>query len=197
MEKIYHDPNDPQLEAVERYAKYHPHSCCKEPEKMYHIYILRSQLVSDFEFSLNIMTRARRTGTNNQDNTLEDIDKFRPMIDRWIDKYVSLAKGRMGKAIAEPKQSADTAVADRNDEIDFSLVMGTWWNENVLSPLTQTLHDYIINGLLYEYLLLSATEKDPVTQSKRTSLDEAYEQIKRFITAYKPGYIRKSYHPFP
>ena len=197
MEKIYHDPNDPQLEAVERYAKYFPHSCCRPPEKTFHIFIFRNQLVSDFEFSLNIMTRSRRNETNNQDNTLEDTDKFQPMVNRWIDKYVSLAKARMGKSVVEPKQSADSAVASQNNEIDIELSIGDWWNDNMLSMLTQAIHDYIANGLMYEYLLLSTTEKDPDTQSKLSLLEKAYDDIKRLITAYKPGSIRKSYHPFP
>ena len=91
--KIYHDENDPQHEAVERYAKYVDESsvsCCKKVERDYHIYLLRSQIFNDVEFSLNIVVRSRRE-LGNQDNGFEMTEKFRPMIDRWIDKYVALA----------------------------------------------------------------------------------------------------------
>lgn len=196
--KIYHNPNDPQPEQVERYAIYDVRGI--EPpkkENQYHIFLLRSQLISDFEYALNIIIRARRNEKNNQDNALEDTDKLHPILNRWIDKYVSKAKARFGKGIIEPIQSSDTAVAKTNDEIDISFKMGEWWNNNTLPLLTDAVHDYVSCGLLYEYLLTYLTENDKVTLSKKEQLELAYEEIKRLVTAYVPGRIKKSYHPFP
>ena len=197
--KIYHDENNPQHEAVERYAKYVDESlgsCCKKVERDYHIYLLRSQIFNDVEFSLNIVVRSRRE-LGNQDNGFEMTEKFRPMIDRWIDKYVALAKGKMGKSVVESDVSRATAVAKTNDDIDIHLRMGDWWNEKVLKSLCNSVHDFVMNGVLYEYFVLSLTSKDELTRSKEKQLELDLEEIKRLITAYKPDKIKKNYHPFP
>lgn len=199
MSKIYHDENDPQYDAVERYAKYVDDdvSCCsKTVETDYHIYLLRSQIFNDVEFSLNIVVRSRRE-LSNQNNGFEMTEKFMPMINRWIDKYVNLAKGKMGKSVVENEVKGVTDVARERDEIDIKIRMGAWWNEKVLNALCTAVHDYVMNGVLYEYLLLSLTSKDELTKSKEKQLELSLEEIKRLITAYKPDKLKKSYHPFP
>lgn len=193
---VYHDPCDPQYDAVERYAKFYDDECCCKKEKEYHIYLFRSQLTSDFEFSLNIMTRGRRN-EGNQDNTLEMIEKFRPMLNRWIDKYVSYSKSKMSRVIVEKIQKGVSDFAGSKDEIDITIKMGEWWNENALSILANAIHDYVVNGMMYEYLVLSVTEKDPVTQSKKTQLELSLDDIKNAVNSYKPDKIRKKFHPFP
>lgn len=193
---VYHDECDPQYDAVERYAKVVGESCCEKVEKEYHVYLYREQLYSDFEFSLNIMTMNRRKD-DRQNNVLELVDRLKPMMNRWIDKYVGKVKQRFGSVVVEKELHGVSAVAGKKDEIDITIRMGDWWNESVLTSLGVSVHDYVLCGLLYEYLVLSVSARDEVTKSKEQQLELEYENLKNLITAYKPDKIRKEQHPFP
>ena len=70
MEGVYHDPEDPRLDAVERYRKFPKDNESGENERVYHLYFLRSQIMGDVMFQLRIITRGRRQD-DNQDNGLE------------------------------------------------------------------------------------------------------------------------------
>ena len=85
MSNFYHDPNNPQCDAVERYAISPELECvcnrmtgrtnvCGEKKREYHIYIMRSQLIYDVEAELSIITRSRRNEKGLQDNNIENTD---------------------------------------------------------------------------------------------------------------------------
>ena len=208
MSNIYHDPNNPQCDAVERYAISPELECacnrmtgranvCGEKKRGYHIYIMRSQLIYDVEAELSIITRSRRNEKGLQDNNIENTDAVGPLLQRWLNKYLSLAKRKLASVL---KQEDIPAASDRirdNDEIDIAISVGDWWNENALTPLTDAIHDYIVNGCLYEYLLLYLTAKDPVTVSKEQQMELSLEEIHNALLSYKPGRLRKGMHPFP
>lgn len=206
--KMYHDPHDPQCDAVERYAKspslqcacdrlQGKHQCCCEEKRTYHIYILRSQVLSDVEFQLNIITRSRRNEKGISDNNFENTEAIMPMLNRWFDKYYLLALRKLAAVRADDVPDAATDfIRDREDN-DIAIAMGDWWNEKALPGLTAAVHEYIVNGIMYEYLLLYVTASDPVTQSKNEQLLIAEEQIKVALTSYHAGKIRKGMHPFP
>lgn len=207
MHRIYHDPNNPQCDAVERYAVdnslcLNGVSCgndckCGDNKKLYYVYILRSQLMYDIEAELNIITRSRRNEAHLQDNGIENTDELRPILNRWMNKYISLAKRKLTSVLRDDAPNASTNYIKDAEEIDFSLSIGDWWNENALDTLTEAIHDYIVNGTLYEYLLLYLTAKDPVTATKEQQTEFALENIHNALCSYKAGKLRKGMHPFP
>lgn len=208
MDKIYHDPNNPQCDAVERYAVGGElqHACdnicgeacrCKDNKRRYDIFILRSQLFYDIEAELNIITRSRRTDSLLQDNGLDNTEQISPLLHRWIKKYVSLAKRKLAAVLVAENNTADTNYIHNNEEISFPLAIGSWWNDNALQALTDAIHDLLVNGALYEYLLLYLTAKDPVTMSKEQQVQLALEEIHNALCSYKTGHLRKGMHPFP
>lgn len=209
MEKIYHDPKNPQPDAVERYAL-SPElqqacdmltgkqtACCCDKKNTYHIYIMRSQVIYDIEAQLSIMTKARRNENQQQDNNIENIDSVRPLIDRWFSKYLALAKRKLASVLVDDKLPSNSNNIKDKEEIDLTLAIGEWWNNNALDPLTEAVHDLLVNGCIYEYLLIYLSPNDPVTVAKEQQKETALEEIHNALLSYHPSKIRKAMHPFP
>ena len=189
---VYHDENDPQYDAVERYHKIEEE---KEDDMSgtYHIYVYRNVIRSEFEQKVHIISKAREKD-GNRDNSF-DLDSCMSLVDSWIDKYVSLAKAKMGGCVRERSYSNVSVYPESNDVIDICIVMGTWWNRNMLGALGKSINEYIVNGLEWEYYNLYFNDR--LADSKYQSLELCLEQIKRLVTSYKAGSIRKKQHPFP
>ena len=195
MEGIYHDPENPQIDAVERYRLF-PVDARKEKEGRYELYFLKSQLVADVMFQLRIITRGRRKD-GEQDNGLELTDDLRYQFDRWIETYISRAKKPLVKYLVEDNVHGVTNVVKDTDEIVIRFKIGDWWNDNVLNLLLSKIHDYVVNGLMYEYLLLYFGSGDSIVQSKEKSMVLLLDEIKNLMLSYKAGSVTKQYHPFP
>lgn len=153
--------------------------------------------MSDVEFQLNIITRSRRNEDGTQDNNLENMDAVLPMLHRWFDKYFLLTKKKLAAVLAERHETASTDFTRDKEDNDIPIAMGDWWNEKALPMLTSAIHDYISNGIMYEYLLLYLTTKDPITQSKQEQILIDEEQIKDALASYHAGKLHKGMHPFP
>lgn len=195
MEKIYHDVNDPQLDAVERYYKVSDEKN-ESSDKDYHLYFLRSQIINDVESQLMIITRGRkRDGL--QDNQLDSVEKFSNQFNRWIDTYIGNAKKPLSRYIVEDSVSGVTNLVERGDEIDIRLKVGDWWNNSVLKMLNKKIHDYVVNGLLYKYLGLYFGGRDEYVISLGKDLELFEREIKNLMLSYKAGSVQKQFHPFP
>lgn len=195
MERIYHDVNDPQLDAVERYYKVSDEKK-ESSDKDYHLYFLRSQIINDVESQLMIITRGRkRDGL--QDNQLDSVEKFSNQFNRWIDTYIGNAKKPLARYIVEDSVSGVTNLVERGDEIDIRLKVGDWWNNSVLKMLNKKIHDYVVNGLLYKYLGLYFGGRDEYVISLGKDLELFEREIKNLMLSYKAGSVQKQFHPFP
>ena len=195
MEGIYHDPENPQLDAVERYRLF-PKRELEKKDEVYELYFLKSQLMADVLFQLRIITRGRRK-EDNQDNGLELTDDLKYQFERWIDTYVSRSKKPLARYLVEDKVHGVPNVVSDSDEVTIKFKVGDWWNSNVLSLLLSKVHDYIVTGLMYEYLLLYFGSGDSIVQSKEKSLVLLMEEIKNLMLSYKAGSVQKQFHPFP
>lgn len=201
MDKIYHDESDPQLDAVERYYKMDMSGGdvneSSSSEKDYHLYFLRSQIISDVESQLSIVTRGRKLSDGSKDNELDAVDKFANQFNRWIDIYIGNVKKPLAKYIVEDEVSGVTNIVDGGDEIDLKLRVGDWWNESVLKMLNTKIHDYVVNGVMYRYLSLYFGGKDDYVISLGKDLELFERDVKNLMLSYKAGMVKKSFHPFP
>ena len=200
MSKIYHDPQNPAPDAVERYAVLNMRGGTdrEEPDRLYDINILRSQVLADVEGELSVVTIARRDKkTGLQDNNIERTEAIQPLLSRWFDKYMAGAKGAMAGALCERDSRNAANMVQDEDCRTITIRMGSWWNKAMFKPLANAVHDYVANGLMYEYLLLYFTTNDPLTQEKKQQTEDAYAAIRRCLTAYIAGKVRKGMHPFP
>ena len=196
MEGVYHDNENPQIDAVERYRLFPVEDSGNESVKMYHMSFLRSHIKSDVMFQLRIIMRGRRKD-GEQDNGLELTDDLEYQFNRWIDTYISEAKKPLARYIVENAVSHVTNVVNENEDIEIKISVGDWWNSNVLNLLMRKIHDYIVNGVMYEYLSLYLGGSDSVTQSKEKNLLILLEEIKNLMLSYKAGSVQKQFHPFP
>lgn len=201
MDKIYHDESDPQLDAVERYYKLDMSGGVRredsQSDKDYHLYFLRSQIISDVESQLSIVTRGRKGRDGVKDNELDSVDKYYGQFNRWIDTYIGNVKKPLAKYIVEDEVSGVTNIIDRGDEIDLKLRVGDWWNDNVLKMLNTKIHDYVVNGVMYRYLSLYFGGNDDYVVSLKKDLELFERDVKNLMLSYKAGSVKKSFHPFP
>ena len=163
---------------------------------MYHMSFLRSHIKSDVMFQLRIIMRGRRKD-GEQDNGLELTDDLEYQFNRWIDTYISEAKKPLARYVVEDAVSHVTNVVNEGEDIEIKISVGDWWNSNVLNLLMRKIHDYVVNGVMYEYLSLYLGGSDSVTQSKEKNLLILLEEIKNLMLSYKAGSVQKQFHPFP
>ena len=172
----------------------------KKPEQLIvkHIYLLKDQILYDIDAETLIVTRARRDAAKVDNNVTatDEADRLRPLLHRWIDKYADQAKLRLAPYVYNPSGTATMNDIKMWKELDIELHMPEYWNESVYPLLVNAVHDFIVNGTLYDYFSLTLTANDPVTMSKRANMDEALDRIKQYANTVIPGSVRKPLQPF-
>lgn len=162
-----------------------------------HLYLSREQIKFDVASQAAVISRTRRTPDGKEDNALTDIaEQYGGMIDRWTDKYVNLAKGRMAAYILEPHMRVGNDTLKQEDEIDIELQVPDFWDDTMWQPLVQAVHDYIVNGIMYELFALTLPPKEHIINVKREDMEESFADIKMYICSSKPGSVRKPLQPF-
>lgn len=163
-----------------------------------HIFIQASQLFYDIDAVTGMIGRARRSENGVQDNTLptSENDSYRPMFYRWFDKYLRNAESRMQAFVLKPVRVAQMNTLTEWDEKEITLLVPDYWDDTCYEDLVNAIHTYIVNGALYEYLSLTLTSKDPVTLDKQMQMEDAYDDIKKYICSTKPGSVKRPMKPF-
>lgn len=80
--------------------------------------------------------------------------------------------------------------ADTNDSYMYRLWMPCNWPDSLIKPLTATIHDYIVNGALYDYYM--ATDPALARGIDPTIIEE---EIRSMIKT-RTGKIRRPLQPF-
>lgn len=160
-----------------------------------HIYIRKDQILFDVNSQTGIVMRSRREGGIDNNTIGTDMsDDFLPLYDRWIEKYTDYVKLLLSAYIKSEPRIASINTVKKWEEMDIELEMPDYWNGEVYPLLVSAIHDYIVNGVLYDYFTLSLTANDPVTQSKKTELEEGAQRIKQLLANVKQ--VRKPLQPF-
>ena len=163
-----------------------------------HIYLYRSQLMYDIESEVAVMARVRRGSDNKEnDGALDNIvDNYRALLNRWIDKYVNLAKGRMAAIVMERHKHTGNNTLKEEEEIDIELQVHDYWDDTCFQPLIQAVHDYIVAGCVYELLLLILPPREKIGNVKQADMEMSWGDIKKYVCAYRPGTVKKPLQPF-
>lgn len=171
-----------------------PHK--KQNDMLRHLFIYKNQIMYDISAQVGMISSARRAENGTQSNIQEDnIDKYKSMFDRWINKYVEKVKERLVMAIVERRSYASGDELKDWAEKELLLDMPDWWDDTAWQPLVDSVHDYIVNAVLTEYFKLVLTSKDPVTIDKNEDAGAAWDKIKVYLTCHKQGTIRKYLNP--
>lgn len=162
-----------------------------------HIFLYRDQLLLDIDMIVAVIAKVRKKPDGTDDDTLNNASQqYRPMFNRWIDKYVNLAKGRMAAFILEKFRTSKADNLKVENEIDIELQVPFYWDDTTFQPLVQAVHDYVVNGAAYEFLSLVLPPKEHIINTKRIDMEQSYADIKRYICSTKPGSVKKPLQPF-
>lgn len=164
------------------------------PQFERHIFLYRDQLMLDVESQIGVIAKTRKS---DETESLENVvDNYKPLLNRWIDKYINLAKGRMSAFLLERFTPNMGDELKNEDEIDIELQMNDDWDDTCFAPLVQSVHDYVVNGVIYELLMLLLPPRENMVNVKQGDVDKSYADIKRYVCATKPGRIHKPLQPF-
>lgn len=169
----------------------------KSPKFHRHLFIRRDQVFFDLDSQIGMLAMSRRKEDGTEDDRLTNATTtYRQQFCRWMDKYLGSAKSVMSAFVLEKFKTTDMNAVKDKDEVDIELLMPEWYDDTVFEQLTQAVHDYIVNGTLYEFFSLVLTSKDPVAVDKREQMEEAKGEVRKYVQAAKPGRIHKRFSPF-
>lgn len=162
-----------------------------------HLFLDKANILYDIDAMTSLVARSRRD-KDNPDDTLatSESDRYRPMLDRWIEKYTQQMKARLKAYILTPVRIASMNDLKTWKECEVILTFPPSWNDTVYESMVSAIHDYIVNGVLYEYFSLTLTSKDPVTIDCQQKMLDSYQAMKNYACAVIPGTIHKPLQPF-
>lgn len=169
-----------------------------KPQNIFRLlFIRKDSLLADIEDQIQIVAETRTDEHGRPLGSLNNAStRFAVQFNRWIDKYLDLAKSRMAAYLVESMRKASTNITRQWDEVELHLSFPPTWNETTFEQLGEAVHGYIVNSVLKEFFILTLTSKDPLTQDKFTLAEDCYAQIKHCCVTSKPGTQRKTLHPF-
>ena len=183
---------------------YDPQFGIKNPKNERHIFIDRDQIFYDLDAQIAIMSKARRKDDGTEDDAFSNATTmYQQQFYRWIDKHIGIAKSIMSAFVLEQSRSTKMNSISQDDEVDITLLMPEWYDDTTFEQLCQAVHDYVVNATLYEYFSISlivpsryGMNQDPATLVKQQQMNDALNDVRKYVNASKPGRIRKPFKPF-
>lgn len=173
----------------------------KPPRRAYghtvkHIFIQSDQLFYDVDAVTGLIARNSRQSPNGEDIVTSDSDSYRPMFFRWFDKYIAGVESILSAFVLKPEGVARLNVLKEWNEREITLLMPDYWDATVYDSLVQSIHQYIVDGALYQYLSLSLSSRDARTIDRKESLADDETSIRALSCRVIPGSIHKHLSPF-
>jgi hypothetical protein len=162
-----------------------------------HLFLDKANILYDIDAMTSLVSKTRRSGDNPDDAlATSESDRYRPLFDRWIEKYTQQAKARLKAYILTPVRVASMNDLKTWKECEITLTFPPSWNDTVYESMVSAIHDYIVNGCLYEYFSLTLTSKDSVTVDCQQKMLDSYMAMKNYACAVIPGTVHKPLQPF-
>ena len=174
------------------------HCQCPDKQKMEpkHIFLRRDQFFFDIKAQLMMVTKARRREDGTEDELLSNAtNTFKSEFDRWITKHIGIAKGIMAAFVKESKSNTAINGIKDNEESEVLMEFPIWYDDTTFQQLSDAVHDYVVNAVLFEFLSV-VMPNDPLVAVKKEAMEEAKQNIKKFVNAAKPGMLHKKFSPF-
>lgn len=169
----------------------------KNPKFERHIYVRKDQIMADINMQLDMIAKSRRKPDGTEDDAFTNATTtYEGQFMRWIDSHLGILKGVLSAYLLEKFRTSRLNSISTVDEIDLELRMPEYWDDTVFESLSAAIQNYMVNAVMSEYLVISLTSKDPVTQDKSAMAHDALLDVKRFANAAKPGRIHKKLDPF-
>jgi hypothetical protein len=169
----------------------------KNPKFERHIFIDREQILFDIDSQIAMVNNGKRKEDGTEDDTRANATTtYQQEFYRWIDKYIGKAKSVMSAFVLEQFKTTKMNAVSQKEEVDITLLVPEWYDDTVFDQLCDAVHEYVVNAALYEYFALTLSIKDPVTVTKKEMMDDAKNEVRKYVNASKPGSVRKPQNPF-
>lgn len=169
----------------------------KAPKFIKHVFLRRDQVMFDVDAQISIITGVRQKEDGTEDDKMTSATTtYKQQFARWFEKHLALCKKVLTAFLLEKSIQAKMNTVSEAEEIDLELQFSETWDDTVFPQLVQSIHEYLVNAILYEYFLLSLTSKDPVTIDKGILSNEALHDVKVMANAVKPNRVHKVLKPF-
>ncbi|WP_298522326.1 hypothetical protein [uncultured Prevotella sp.] len=197
------------------FSELHPHMASRErgwhpvpnplasqpPRRAYghsvkHIFLQADQLLYDVDAITGMIDRTARIAHNDTKVATSESDTYRPMFFRWFDKYIASVEHCLSAFVLKPEGVTRLNDLKEWDEREISLLMPDYWDATVYDSLVQAIHQYVVDGALYEYLSITFSSRDPRTIDRKQSLEEDITNIRALSCRVIPGTVHKHLKPF-
>lgn len=197
------------------FSELHPHMASRErgwhpvlnplapqpPRRAYghsvkHIFLQADQLLYDVDAITGMIDRTARIAQNDTEVATSESDTYRPILFRWFDKYIASVELCLSAFVLKPEGVTRLNDLKEWDEREISLLMPDYWDATVYDSLVQAIHQYVVDGALYEYMSLVLSSRDLRTIDRKQSLEEGLTSIRALSCRVIPGTVHKHLKPF-
>lgn len=197
------------------FSELHPHMASRErgwnpipnplapqpPRRAYghsvkHIFLQADQLLYDVDAITGMIDRTARIAHNDTEVATSESDTYRPILFRWFDKYIASVENYLSAFVLKPEGVTRLNDLKEWDEREISLLMPDYWDATVYDSLVQAIHQYVVDGALYEYMSLVLSSRDLRTIDRKQSLEEGLTSIRALSCRVIPGTVHKHLSPF-
>ena len=197
------------------FSELHPHMASRErgwnpipnplapqpPHRAYghtvkHIFLQADQLLYDVDAITGMIDRTARIAHNDTEVVTSESDTYRPMFFRWFDKFIANVEYCLSAFVLKPEGATRLNDLKEWDEREISLLMPDYWDATVYDSLVQAIHQYVVDGALYEYMSLVLSSRDLRTIDRKQSLEEGITNIRALSCRVIPGTVHKHLKPF-
>lgn len=197
------------------FSELHPHMASRErgwnpipnplapqpPRRAYghsvkHIFLQADQLLYDVDSITSIIDKAARIAHNDTEVATSESDTYRPILFRWFDKYIANVEHCLSAFVLKPEGVTRLNDLKEWDEREISLLMPDYWDATVYDSLVKAIHQYVVDGTLFEYMSLTLTSRDQRTIDRKQSLEDGITNIRALSCRVIPGSVHKHSKPF-
>ena len=171
-----------------------PHRAYGHTDK--HIFHQADQLHYDVDAVTELIQRASRPDQAAPDIVTAESDTYCPRFLRWFDKYIANVEHCLSAFVLKPEGVTRLNDLKEWDELEISLLMPDYWDATVYDSLVKAIHQYVVDGTLYEYLSITLSSRDPRTIDRKESLEEGITNIRALSCRVIPGTVHKHLKPF-
>jgi hypothetical protein len=169
---------------------------------------------ADIEFDVQNITdkiyrASKRSETPNQAQArYEDTDQNRAILSRLLKKYRDKVDARLAAYVVTPEiasvRSGATTVEDAHakdnaiilaGDLTFNLEFPTTWRIELIDNLKTSIHDYLVNSIIFEYLKYSPEYKTEAKDHLDIS-KENHREIKVCINSRYAETVIRPLQPF-
>ena len=163
----------------------------------YIITICRDEIIHDLDFDTLFLQKVRFLGKEGPLNehlfSSDESNAYR--INRWMNKYINKVQSFLVAYLcADAHKNEACNIPDQWKEFYLNLNMPETW-PFALDDLTETIHDYMVNAVEYQFMCLTLGPNDPETQIKYQNLLDDEQEIQKILSKrFNP--LKVPFHPF-